>query len=348
MTRHDPFTDLNDDQLLAEVKRLASGERRATADLIRALMELDARRLYLGEGCSSLFSYCMRVLHLSEGGAYNRIETARAARRFPAILPLLEEGALTMTAVRLLAPHLTTGNCTEVLTAARHKSKAEIERLVAWLSPKPAVPAVVRKLPTSGQAPPNHSPVAPEPTITSSTSMPRARAVIPASASSTPVHRPIVVPLAPERYKLQLTISKETHDTLRRLQALLRHAIPTGDPAEIVGRALMLLLEGVERRRYAATPAPRPPRNSVAGSRHVPASVRRDVWRRDGGQCAFLGQQGRCTERAFLEFHHVRPYAAGGAAVVANIELRCRSHNLYEASLFFGDTAAENDDAAAK
>ena len=44
-------------------------------------MELDARRLYLREGCSSLFTYCTQVLHLAEGSAYNRIEAARAARR---------------------------------------------------------------------------------------------------------------------------------------------------------------------------------------------------------------------------------------------------------------------------
>jgi hypothetical protein len=46
-------------------------------------MELDTRRLYLGEGCSSLFTYCTQVLHLSEHAAYNRIETARAARFSP-------------------------------------------------------------------------------------------------------------------------------------------------------------------------------------------------------------------------------------------------------------------------
>ena len=49
-------------------------------------MELDARRLYLGEGYSSLFTYCTQALHLAEGAAYNRIETARAARRFPMVL----------------------------------------------------------------------------------------------------------------------------------------------------------------------------------------------------------------------------------------------------------------------
>ena len=48
-----------------------------------------------------------------------------------------------------------------------------------------------------------------------------------------------------------------------------------------------------------------------------------------------VGPHGRCTERAFLEFHHRQPYAAGGKATVDNIELRCRAHNAYEAQLFF-------------
>lgn len=76
---------LSDDDLLAEVTRLASRERRATAELVASLAELDARRRYLGEGCSSLFTYCTQVLHLSEHAAYGRIQAARAARRFPAI-----------------------------------------------------------------------------------------------------------------------------------------------------------------------------------------------------------------------------------------------------------------------
>jgi hypothetical protein len=41
---------LSDKELLAQVKRLAEHERVATADLIATLAELDARRLYLGEG----------------------------------------------------------------------------------------------------------------------------------------------------------------------------------------------------------------------------------------------------------------------------------------------------------
>jgi 5-methylcytosine-specific restriction endonuclease McrA len=120
------------------------------------------------------------------------------------------------------------------------------------------------------------------------------------------------------------------------VQALGRHVIPSGDPAAIFDRALTLLLQDLERRRCAAVTSPRAARERVGGSRHIPASVKREVWRRDDGRCAYTGRDGRCTERSFLEYHHVQPYAAGGAATVANIELRCRAHNAYEASLLFG------------
>ena len=139
---------VSDGQLLADVKRLAADEQRATADLVACLAELDARRLYLGEGCASLFTYCTQVLHLSEHAAYGRIEAARAARRFPVILDLLAAGAVTLTAITLLAPHLTTDNHRDILEAARYKSKREVEHLVAALRPRPAVPASVRKLPS--------------------------------------------------------------------------------------------------------------------------------------------------------------------------------------------------------
>ena len=109
---------------------LARSEREATADLIAHLAELDARRLYLGAGgFSSLFSYCTDVLRLSEAEAYNRIEAARAARRFPAILDMLGDGRPDLTTVRLLAAHLDDDNQRELLAAASRKSRRQVEEL---------------------------------------------------------------------------------------------------------------------------------------------------------------------------------------------------------------------------
>ena len=115
-------------------------------------MEVDSRKLYAGQGCSSLFTYCVQRLHFSEHAAYLRIEAARAARRFPVILDRLADGSLHLTAVSLLAPHLTAANHIELLDSARHKSKREVEQLIARVRPQPDVPAIVRKLPASTAA----------------------------------------------------------------------------------------------------------------------------------------------------------------------------------------------------
>ena len=146
----------------------------------------------------------------------------------------------------------------------------------------------------------------------------------------------VVAPLAPERFKVQFTVGRVTYEKLRRVQDLLRHAIPNGDPALVFDRALSVLLADLERAKIAAVDRPRPSRAQVSGSRHIPAAVRREVWKRDGGQCAFIGAEGRCTERGFLEFHHVKPFASGGSHETGNIELRCRAHNLHEAEVYFG------------
>jgi hypothetical protein len=332
------FTEFSDQNLLAEVKRLAACERQATVNLIASLMEVDARRLYLGEGCSSLFTYCTQVLHLSEHAAYGRIEAARAARRFPSILELLAEGAITLTTVGLLAPHLTADNHLELLNAARHKTKREVEHLVVQIHPRPDVTTSVRKLPT-----PTPRALPPERDASGPDSSDRVSPFMPPAKTSA-----IVAPLAPERYKVQFTVSRETFEKLRRAQDLLRHVIPNGDPAAGFDRALTLLLAELNRTRLAA--ASRPGRSQPTApawraeapparrrrSRHIPAAVRRAVWTRDGGRCAFVGRNGRCTENGFLEFHHVVPFASGGPAVVDDIELRCAAHNAHEAELYFG------------
>jgi 5-methylcytosine-specific restriction endonuclease McrA len=170
----------------------------------------------------------------------------------------------------------------------------------------------------------------------------------PSPAAFVPTPRPIVQATAPERYRVQFTIGQETHEKLRRLQGLLRREIPDGDPGAIFDRALTLLLERVEKKKLGATARPRSRapirpgtdssiRKLAFRSREVPREVKRALWRRDDGQCGYISPGGRrCSERTFLEFHHVQPHAKQGPATVANISLRCWRHNQYEAELIFG------------
>jgi len=326
---------LSNHELLLRVKSLAQGEREATAVLIALLAELEARRLYLAEGCSSLFTYCTQVLHLSEHAAYGRIEAARMVRRFPVVLGMLEDGSVNLTTMGLLASQLTAENHRELLDMARHKSKRQVEELLARLRPQPPVSASVRRLPTARlTAAPLGIATAPRSGPSSASATPDPRS--PATTLSR-LRPAVVTPLAPRRYKVQFTASAETVEKLRLAQDLLRHQIPDGDPAAIIDRALTALLNGLAKQKLATTDHPRGSRGRVSRSRHIPADVRRSVWLRDDGRCAFVSRTGRrCTEGGFLEFHHVAPYAAGGEPTADNIQLRCRAHNGYEAELYFG------------
>ena len=274
------FVDLPDRDLLMEVKRLAQVERDATAALVASLAEVDARELHLSEGCPSLFVYCTQVLHLSESAAYARIAAARAGRRFPVILELLTSGDVTLTTSCLLAPHLTDANHRGVLESARHKSKREVQEIVAALHPLPDVPATNRRLatPKSPSAPTSTARVAPAPLPIEAAARPGAPATAPNSpAVPPPTARPTVVaPLAPERFKVQFTVGQRTHDKLRRAQGLLRHSVPNGDPAEIFDRALTLLVDHLERAEVCEHGAPSSlgcPRLGVASYSRVGEAV---------------------------------------------------------------------------
>ena len=111
------LTHLSNQAVIAEVVRLAGAERQATARNSSPLWRSwTPGGSYLGEGCSSLFTYCTSVLHLSEHAAYSRIEAARAGRRFPFILNLLIQGDVTATTVGLVAKVLTEENHRDVLS----------------------------------------------------------------------------------------------------------------------------------------------------------------------------------------------------------------------------------------
>ncbi|HET9235213.1 MAG TPA: HNH endonuclease signature motif containing protein [Candidatus Eisenbacteria bacterium] len=360
--------DRSDPELLAGVCAAVTRENEDVALVIAHLAEMDTRRLFAEEACSSLKSYCMEVLHLSEEQAYLRIHVARLARQFPVVLEMLADGLVHLTAVHRLGPSLTQENHLSVLEEATYQSMAKIEEIVARLRPQPPVPSRICKL--SGQragTEDGNGLFETQPDFAGEESETEPAVI----ARHEPGHSSAfgkwgVSPLAPEMYEVRFTADQETVDALKLLQELLSHVVPNGDPATIIKDSLLLRLEQVKRQKfgkgkgegkgesegkseikakaeaeekhpasYQGAPADsagkRPP------SRYIPMEVRNAVWERDQGRCAFMSQNGRwCSERRFLEFHHVIPFAWGGETTIDNLELRCRTHNGYEGELIFG------------
>ena len=146
--------------------------------------------------------------------------------------------------------------------------------------------------------------------------------------------RSTVKPLSAKSYELHLTMCQEMHEQLEYAQALLSHRIPSGDVKQVLHRALDVLVQQLEKRKFAATTRPRPraARSRASSPRSIPADVRRAVCLRDRGQCTFVSESGQCCgSRRRLEFDHLVPVARGGQATVENLRLRCRAHNQHEA-----------------
>ena len=325
---------LSDDALHARLRDLASREREATVELVAHLAVLLGRKKHLGQGWGSVYTWCCDTLRLSHDAAYNRVAAARAVRRFPVILDGMASGFLNVTTVKVLRPILTPQNHLAILAEAKYRSRKECELIVARLQPKPDVPSTIRKLPapTPGPAPSLFGAVEGPANSPQDT----AAVLVPAPA---PSRLPVIAALTPERYRLQFTVSKETHDKLRRLQNLLCREVGDGDPAAIFDRALDALERDVAKKKRACTPRPREARGTREGSRHIPSHVARAVWKRDSSRCAFVGTSGRCKETRYLDLHHIQPFGHQGSATVENISVRCRAHNLYESELVFGPFA---------
>jgi hypothetical protein len=214
-------------------------------------------------------------------------------------------------------------NAVELVAECAGKSKAEIEMVLARRAPKPDVaPKLERVHEQTTLVEPGPPPPAPAP--------PRAK----------------VKPLAPERFKLEITLSGETKAKLVRAQALLRHQVPSGDLAQVIDRALDVLLAKVEAQKLGKVKKPRAAAKSRS-RRYVPRQVRRDVVARDGVRCSFVGEDGRrCEETGFLEMDHVVPVAQGGEPTSMGVRILCRAHNQYEAERRLGREVVEAGKAA--
>ncbi|HYJ31707.1 MAG TPA: hypothetical protein VE326_00640, partial [Candidatus Binatia bacterium] len=328
--------------------------------------EVDARRAYAGAGYPSLFAYCVEELRFSEDASYKRIQAARAARLFPVLFEAVADGRLHLTAVCMLAPHLNPQNLDELIRAATHRKKIDLEAwltvrfpefssakgsaLVSSITPVAARSSVadgglelaleqVASHPREGLDSPREED-APEQVRVSSKKLP-------VGDCELALEQVADVRIRPEYYLVRVTIGRATHDKLRYAQALLSHAVPSGDVAQVLDRALDVLIARLERKKLGAarlpkssiqdTEVPTDPVRAGTDTRYIPTQVRRAAWERDAGRCSFVGLGGhRCESRRFLEFDHAEPFARGGAATVEGLRLRCRAHNQFAAERDFG------------
>ena len=316
----DVARSLSDQDLLDSLPVLAGNERHSSVALIVHLAALQERsRLYEGLGFGSLFEYCTSRLRLSEDATCTRTAVAGACRRFPVILELLATGATNLTNIRRLAGKLTPENHEAILARAVHKTRDEIEVLVRELDPLPDLRSSVRKVAGPGERRFHRR---------KRTSLRKGRSTCrpPKAGRRSPPHHPILDRSSGPRRRSATTSSSRSARKRTGSSGASRPCCAARSPTEIPARSSIahsrVFLEKVEKRKLGATAKPRRGPSIRSGtdrpvarpSRHIPSEVKRVVSKRDADQCAFVSPAGRrCTQRAFLEFHHVQPVRETGS-----------------------------------
>jgi hypothetical protein len=293
---------VEDAVLLRDLVSLAAQDRLTTAMLLAHIAEVDARKLFAPAGYPSMHAYCVEELRLSEDAAYKRIQAARAARQHPVIFDALAEGKLHLAAVCLLAPHLRSNDAGELIRAASGKKKAEVEVILARrfgtslevsrVSAVPAIASSAKLQLAPGQVD--------EPALSDSEE--RDEATV---ASSVLEDDQLAPGQVEERYFLQVTIAKDTYDKLRYAQALLSHALPNGEIAPVLDRALDLLITKLERRKFGAVRGSGHEARLAARDAH--SLARREAVRREAKVCV----ADRARRHALAQEERVRDVLAG-------------------------------------
>jgi 5-methylcytosine-specific restriction endonuclease McrA len=335
------LVDVSDAQVLAEAPAIHLDGRRNLAHLIALLAIIHERRLYAKAACSSTFIYCNERLGMPRATAWRHANAAELVCRFPSLLASIASCDITLTALRMIGPHLSPENFEAVMAEALGKKEEEIEKIAVRISgvrlPRPGEATERGEIRLVGAKTESlELPVSPS---TDASSASAARATDAPDAPNTPPPGPHL------EYELRVRHDEELRQLLVRATQLLGHVNRSGAIALTLKIALR---EAIEKREKKRRKSDRPRiRTKPTKPGYITDETRREVFERDGDQCTYCDDHGnRCTERTGLELDHVIARAHQGSDGPENLRVRCRPHNDDAARAAFGDDKIDAEIAA--
>jgi 5-methylcytosine-specific restriction endonuclease McrA len=339
--------------LTAQLSRLLRREHDAMAEFIVALADFDRRRVWVELGYNGLFPFLRRERGLSKSAAFYRKTAAELVQRFPEVVEPLRHGKLCLSSVAELAKVLTPENRHEVLPRFFHASKQEAKEILAELAPDPAparrdvvtalslaapaAAAVIEAAAAAAAAVPSA-----DPPLSSGSPANLVRASSDGESRGLSPQRneepDRVEPLTAELRRIHVTVDREFLELLDATRDALSHSHPGATTSELL-KVCMKRVLAEKAKQKGIVERPRKEPSACCSDDHIPAHVKRAVWKRDGGKCQWplAGGGGICGSTTRLEFAHRVAKARGGKATAENIRLLCRVHNQYEARVQLGD-----------
>ncbi len=321
--------------LVSETRSLLAARAVNLAELLEHLAEIDARKLYVEAAYGSTTAFLVGELGMDPDSANKKIQAARAVRRVPALLPAIADGRLHLSAALMLLPSIDVENAEELIAAASNRSCGAIRVMLAERvrTREPQAGAdLLSQVVANTESEPDSNPVISR------------NGQVAATVQQTAAQP---APVAPARRTITFTVPAELAEAYRAALALAPYDVAR-DAVRAFEQMVAAWREKLEKRKFGSE-TPRAASKASTDSRCIPKHVRREVWRRDGGQCTYVSDTGRrCECRKQLQFDHIISRALGGESTPPNLRLRCHAHNQLEAERAFGKRFMEGKREAAR
>jgi hypothetical protein len=292
---------LSDGALLDRTSELARDERKITLEILHHLHEIERRKLFAELGYPSLFEYCVKHLGYNEVSAQRRIASMRLLRVIPELAEQVQQGKLTISTLAKAHGFFKKEDKVQKLNLEQKR------QIIEQLSGKPTR-EMERELLSQSLYPEVHF----------------------KEKSKT---------VSPTKVELTFFADVELQSILEKIRGVLSHKLEQGTLTEVIAHMAKEFWAIIDPGREPKKT--RSPQSVTAQKVHtdtIPAAIKRAIWKRDDGCCAFTNQTGKkCGSRHRVQFdHYPTPHALGGPSTEQNLRLACFQHNARHAIQRYG------------
>lgn len=298
------LTKTSNEEILSRLERLTKSERKITHLILWHILEVDTRRLYLKLNYDSLYKYLTQHLNYSESAAYDRIQAMRILKQVPEVATKIEDGSLHLTQLVRIEQSLK-----QEKRLGNNHSKEQITNLIEKLENK-----------TNFET----------------------EKILACELNQAPKASQKVTPQSDNSIRLELTLSEEQYELLKKAQSYVSHIIPQNNLAEVIAYLTKILIEKKEGKRKSPEKPIQSAEHSPTQSfrvrpksrrKYIAQSVRYALLKKANFCCEHVSPRTKqkCGSKYQLQVDHITPLAKGGTDEITNLRVLCGVHNRGEA-----------------
>nr|WP_295900546.1 HNH endonuclease signature motif containing protein [uncultured Bdellovibrio sp.] len=306
--------NIGNSELVARLEKLVRTERKITHVILLHILEIEDRKIYAELGFDSMYSYLTKQLGYSEASAYRRIQSARLLKHVPGIAEKLESGALNLTQLTQVQKCIKE----EMRTSGTIISQNQAQKILEDIENKNTF---------------------------------ETQKVLAVEFNQPIQTIETVKPQADETVRLEITLSKEEFEELKKAKEHLSHICIDGSWSDVIStlakkfnnsklgnkisNPTMITSTLVPASTHSFSVARDQEFKKSNRRKYISIQIKRELLKKARYCCEYINSKTgtKCSSKYQLQIDHIRPWALGGGDDIANLRVLCRTHNNLAANI---------------